>query len=185
MSRRLRLRRRSMPGWAYVFALVLVVSLAAGVPWFVASEDARRPSTDELPTMLQLPPSMALAQLEEARVVEVIDGDTIGVTLNGRKERIRFYGVDTPERGQHCYREARDRNESLVGSRVLLLPDARDRDRFDRSLRYVFRPDGTSVDATLVAEGFGTAWRDDGSYRDQIIALELQAQAAGRGCLWK
>jgi hypothetical protein len=40
------------------------------------------------------------------------------------------------------------------------------------------------VDATLVAEGFGEAWRRDGQYRDQIVELEEEAQAAGRGCLW-
>ena len=51
--------------------------------------------------------------------------------------------------------------------------------------RYVFLPDGTSIDATLVAEGFGQAWTTDGQYRDQIVALQAEAQAAGRGCLWK
>jgi hypothetical protein len=41
------------------------------------------------------------------------------------------------------------------------------------------------VDATLVAEGFGHAWREDGRYKDEIISLEGQAQTAGRGCLWR
>ncbi|HEX5141459.1 MAG TPA: nuclease, partial [Dehalococcoidia bacterium] len=54
-----------------------------------------------------------------------------------------------------------------------------------RLLRYVFLEDGTSVDATLVAEGFGEAWRQDGRYRDQIVDLEAGARAAHRGCLWK
>ncbi len=52
-------------------------------------------------------------------------------------------------------------------------------------LRYVFLEDGTSLDATLVAEGFATAQRTDGYYKDQLIALEDEARAAGRGCLWK
>ncbi|HLF77777.1 MAG TPA: thermonuclease family protein, partial [Dehalococcoidia bacterium] len=98
---------------------------------------------------------------------------------------IRYYGVDTPERGDKCYREAQDRNMALVGKEVLLLEDARDEDRFGRTLRYVFLPDGTSLDATLVAEGFGHAWTRDGRYKEEIVALQLEAEAGGRGCLWK
>jgi endonuclease YncB( thermonuclease family) len=172
---------RSIPGWVYVLVLIGVVSIAAGIPYLVASDDARRPANEEAPTTL---PGVQLSNLQEARVEEVIDGDTIDVNLNGRRVRIRYYGIDTPERGDRCYREAVDRNEQLVGDRVLLLPDARDTDPNGRSLRYVFRPDGVSIDATLVAEGFANAWREDGRYRSDIIALEREAQAEGRGCLW-
>jgi endonuclease YncB( thermonuclease family) len=83
---------------------------------------------------------------------------------------VRYFGVDTPERDEPCYREAVDRNQLLLGSHVYLLPDSRERDDGGRLLRYVFLPDGRSLDATLVAEGFGMAWRE--------------AEAAGRGCLW-
>jgi endonuclease YncB( thermonuclease family) len=168
-----------------VLLLIVLVSIVAGVPYFIAGEDAQRPEFEAVPMTLSLPPDTALADLKEARVIEVVDGDTIDVTLDGRPVRIRYFGVDTPERGDRCYREAADRNETLIGSRILLLPDARNEDAFGRLLRYVFLPDGTSVDATLVAEGFASAWRDDGRYRDLIIALEDDARAADRGCLWK
>ena len=49
----------------------------------------------------------------------------------------------------------------------------------------MFAVDGTSVDATLVAEGYGHAWTQDGYFKEQIIALEDAAQKADRGCLWK
>jgi micrococcal nuclease len=35
--------------------------------------------------------------LAEARVVEVIDGDTIRVVLDGVKVPVRYIGIDTPE----------------------------------------------------------------------------------------
>jgi micrococcal nuclease len=173
-----------MPGWGYILILLAVVSVVSGAPYFVAGEDARRPESEAVLTPLGLPPGIDLTQLQEAQVEDVIDGDTIDVMIGGQPVRVRYYGVDTPERGDRCYREAVDRNETLIGSRVLLLPDARDEDSFDRRLRYIFLADGTSVDATLVAEGFGRAWRQDGRYRDEIIALEEEAKAAGRGCLW-
>lgn len=182
---RRRWRRGRTPGWAFILVLIAVVSVVAGIPYALAGKDARRPDQEALPVTLTLPSNTTLTDLAQARVEQVIDGDTIDVTLDGKPRRVRYYGVDTPERGDRCYREAVDRNESLTGGRVLLLPDARDTDRFDRLLRYVFLPDGTSVDATLVAEGFGRAWTEDGRYREQIISLEDEAQHADRGCLWR
>jgi micrococcal nuclease len=183
---RLRLgpRRRAKGWFVLLLLLFLTVTFVSGLPYFVAGEDARRPEAEEQRTALTLPPGVRLDDLVEAEVTDVIDGDTIDVRIEGRFERVRYFGVDTPERGDRCYREALDRNEQLLGESVLLLADSRDRDSFGRSLRYVFLADGTSVDATLVAEGFGWAWREDGRYRDDLVGFESQAEAADRGCLW-
>ena len=124
------------------------------------------------------------ARLERAEVLDIIDGDTIDVRIAGREERVRYYGIDTPERGDDCYGDATDRNEALAGETVLLLPDARERDRFGRLLRYVFDEQGRSIDALLIAEGLAHAWREDGAYRDALIGLEGEVSAAGVGCLW-
>jgi micrococcal nuclease len=158
--------------------------LLATLPYWLDILDPG-PAVEAVPARLELPDGLSFEDLAEARVVNIVDGDTIDVTLDGRTRRIRYYGSDTPERGEPCFGEATDRNETLAGTTVLLLPDARDIDRFDRLLRYVFTPDGRSIDATMVAEGFSHAWREDGRYRDQIVALEAEAQAAGRGCLWR
>jgi micrococcal nuclease len=125
------------------------------------------------------------ARLQPARVVHIVDGDTIDVEIDGQTERVRYYGIDTPERGDECFSEATARNAALVESSVLLLPDARDRDSFGRLIRYVFDAEGNSVDARLIAEGLARAWREDGAYRDQFVALEEQADAADIGCLWQ
>jgi micrococcal nuclease len=165
--------------------LLAIVSVIAGLPYAVASKDARRPEQEPQIVSLALPSGTSLAGLEKARVEKVIDGDTIDITLGGRSVRLRYYGVDTPERGDRCFREAADRNETLIGKEVLLLPDARDKDRFGRLLRYVFLQDGTSVDATLVAEGFGRAWTEDGRYVQEIAQLQSTADLSDRGCLWR
>jgi micrococcal nuclease len=178
------LSTRSRRGWLVVLALLVIVTMAAGLPYLIASDDARRPPLDAQPTKLALPPGFTLESLQWAEVEEIIDGDTIDVRIDGRELRLRYFGVDAPERGERCYREAVDRNEQLLGGTVLLLADVRTQDEGGRLLRYVFLEDGTSVDATLVAEGFGTAWRQDGRYRDEIVRLENEARANGRGCLW-
>jgi len=184
MSRR---RIKKPPTWAAALLLLLATGFAvAGFPYLVAGEAAKRPPQEQVPIHLDLPPNTILADLKSGRVDEVVDGDTIDVIVDGNKHlRVRYFGVDTPERGQKCFREATDRNAALVGTHVLLLPDHRELDRYGRTLRYIFTTDGVSIDATLVAEGFGHAWRTDGRYKDQIIALETEAQAANRGCLWK
>jgi micrococcal nuclease len=118
------------------------------------------------------------------QVVQIIDGDTLDVRAAATDLRVRLYGVDTPERGEACYQEATDRLQELAGSSVQLLPDARPQDPFGRELRYLYAMDGTFIDEALVAEGFGYAWTDDGSQRDQIVAAEQAAREAHRGCLW-
>jgi micrococcal nuclease len=168
-----------------LLVLFVIVTIVSGAPYFIAGPDAQRPPVEETRTALQLPPGVSLTDLQSVTVSEVIDGDTADVLINGKPVRIRYFGVDTPEAGDRCFREATDRNRTLVGKRVLLLPDSRELDGFGRTLRYVFLEDGTSVDATLVAEGLGKAWRQDGRYRDQIVSIEAEAQAAGRGCLWR
>lgn len=125
------------------------------------------------------------AGAQAARVVGVVDGDTIDVLLNGSRVRVRYFGVNTPERGQRCYAEATQRNRALVGETVYLLPDARETDQYGRLLRYAFTPAGVMVDATLVAEGYGWAWTRDGAYRQQIMGLEAQARQDRTGCLWR
>ncbi len=125
------------------------------------------------------------ADATRVSVDRVIDGDTIDVLAAQTPLRVRFYGIDTPERGKRCADEATARTAALVGSAVVLVPDARQQDRFQRELRYVFTPDGRSIDATLIAEGLALAWREDGSLREPLIALEDAAREAQRGCLWQ
>lgn len=124
------------------------------------------------------------ASLRRASVVDVVDGDTIDVVIGGMEERVRLYGVDTPERGDRCFFEAAARTEALTRGGVLLESGPRARDRYGRLLAYVYTPDGASVDAQLIAEGLGTAWRQDGQHRDAFVALETSARATGTGCLW-
>jgi micrococcal nuclease len=150
----------------------------------LVSPVASTPASTATPPLAPHGISPAPALLESADVLDIIDGDTIDVRIDGREERVRYYGVDTTERGEDCFSEATDRNEQLAGESVLLLPDERDRDRNGRLLRYAFTESGESIEAVLIAEGLGYAWRDDGQYRDELIALESQAEAAGVGCLW-
>ena len=106
------------------------------------------------------------------------DGDTIEVVLAGRRrERVRYIGIDTPERGDCYYGEATARNGELVmGKRVRLERDRTDRDRYGRLLRYVYVGD-TLVEAKLVEEGYAVAKAYPPDTKHQSLLERLQGEA--------
>ncbi len=121
---------------------------------------------------------------EEARVLRVIDGDTIEVALNRRNRRVRYVGINTPERDEPCSNTATAANRRLVGGRtVTLVRDTEDVDRYGRLLRYIY-VDDTLVNEALVRDGFAEnfVWEPNTRFADRFRALEAEAQAAGRGC---
>ena len=128
-----------------------------------------------------------------ARVVRVVDGDTIVVRLDGREERVRYIGVDTPETVKpnspvECFGKAASKeNRRLVdGREVTLTFDVEQRDRYGRLLAYVRRRgDGLFVNAELVRRGYATTLTipPNVRYAERFAALARAAREAGRG-LW-
>jgi micrococcal nuclease len=127
------------------------------------------------------------------RVVRVVDGDTIRVSLDGRSEPVRYIGVDTPESKRpgtpvQCFaRRAAAENARLVrGERLRLVFDVERRDRFGRLLAYVYRArDGVFVNAALVRGGFARTLTVPPNVRfaARFTALAAEARRTGRG-LW-
>lgn len=129
-----------------------------------------------------------------ARVVRVVDGDTVKVRVDGDLETVRYIGMDTPETVKpdtpvQCFGErASHRNAKLVAGRpVVLRFDAELRDRYGRLLAYVFRrPDGLFVNAALVRGGYARTLEiaPNDAHAAAFARLARRAQAAGRG-LWR
>ncbi len=129
-----------------------------------------------------------------ARVVRVVDGDTIRVRIGGRTERVRYIGVDTPESVKpgtpvQCYaKRAAAANAALVAGRtVRLVGDAEHRDRYGRLLAYVYRePDGAFVNARLVRDGYARTLTipPNVAHARDFARLARAARAGGRG-LWR
>jgi micrococcal nuclease len=132
--------------------------------------------------------------LGRAQVVRVVDGDTIRVRLDGRTERVRYIGVDTPESVKpgtpvQCYaKRAAAANAALVAGRsVRLVGDVEHRDRYGRLLAYVYRePDGAFVNAQLVRDGYARTLTiaPNVAHAQQFAQLAQTARRSGRG-LWR
>jgi micrococcal nuclease len=126
-----------------------------------------------------------------ARVVRVVDGDTIEVDIQGKFYTVRYIGIDTPKtvhpnRPVECFgKEASRRNRQLVEGKVVTLEkDVSETDRYGRLLRYVW-VDGQMVNAVLVTEGYARTYTypPDVKYAHLFLQLEREAREASRG-LW-
>jgi len=131
-------------------------------------------------------------------VVDVTDGDTIRVMIDGAEHRLRYIGIDTPESVkpgspvEPFALAASAANARLVeDARLVLEKDVSETDRFDRLLRYVWLPpadeadDWRLVNLELVEAGLAQAiaYPPDTTYSELLHAAEDEARAAGRG-MW-
>ena len=133
--------------------------------------------------------------VSEAAVVDVVDGDTIKVRIEGTVYTLRYIGIDTPETVkpgspvEWMGPEASAANHRLVdGETVFLERDVSETDRFGRLLRYVWLaiPGGwLMVNNELVLQGFAysSAYPPDVKYQALFDASMAVARAADRG-LW-
>jgi micrococcal nuclease len=111
------------------------------------------------PEPTALPPVESPAQpsgdgKDTVTVAKVVDGDTIELT-DGR--RVRYIGINTPERDQPYYKEATEANRQLVAGKTLQLEfDAETFDQYGRTLAYIWM-DGEMVNLAMLRNGFANA----------------------------
>ena len=128
-----------------------------------------------------------------ATLVKVVDGDTIDVTINGTKERVRLIGIDTPETKKpntpvECFGpEASAFTTSLLpeGTLLHLERDVEARDKYDRLLAYAYLTDGTFVNLEIVRQGYASVLTipPNVAHADEFVQAARAAEAADAG-LW-
>src|SRR5689334_18542329 len=106
-----------------------------------------------LPCWLLLAPLSVTAESVTAKVVGVLDGDTIEVLHNNHTERLRLNGIDCPEKGQSFGKKAKQATADLVFRKDVTL-QVHGKDRYGRTIADVLLPDGTNVNQQLVREGW-------------------------------
>jgi micrococcal nuclease len=127
-----------------------------------------------------------------ARVVQVIDGDTIDVVRDGETNpvRLRYIGIDTPEpyaeNIPECgSAEASARNQALVAGKTISIVLGTDPyDQYGRLLAYVYSGD-TFVNEQLITEGYATVLMipPNTEYETTFTNLYRAAKAAKVG-IW-
>ena len=179
-------------------------STAISVPVEISSQTPTSPTTLESPlptsTIEAIPIFTAAPALSSGHtcispqqpqtgiVVDVVDGDTIKVRIDGQNYTIRYIGIDTPEstiEKEYFGKEASQKNFELVNGReVVMYRDKSETDRYDRLLRYVFVGD-TFINFELVNQGFANAkeYKPDTACSDYFSQGETNAMSLGLG-LW-
>lgn len=101
-------------------------------------------------------------------IVKVIDGDTIETD---KGERIRYIGINAPERGQPKSTESFSLNKELVLDKEVGLEfDIQDKDRYGRTLAYVFT-ENIFVNLEMVRKGLAVSEtiQPNVKYQDKFV----------------
>ena len=136
-----------------------------------------------------------LGKIADGKIAHVIDGDTVDIDINGRTERVRLIGVNTPETKHptkpiECFGpEASAYLTQLLpkGTTVRIERDVEARDRYGRMLLYLYLgSDNLFINLDLVARGYGTPMSIEPNtfHRNDFVRAAAQAEAANVG-LWK
>ena len=120
-----------------------------------------------------------------AKVVSVTDGDTIKVyNAEYGQVKIRFYGIDTPEKGQPYGQAAGKYLASLVAGKMVDIEPIT-KDRYGRTVAIVTNAE-TNVNQEMVKVGYAWVYRYycDQPFCDYWLTLENEARAGKLG-LWQ
>ena len=131
-------------------------------------------------TPVQTPTSIQSSnQLSQALIIRVVDGDTVDIQVDNKKDVVRLIGINAPETKECFGKEATDKASALLSSKLVNLeadPTQDDRDKYHRLLRYVF-VDGTNFDELMVREGFAKEYTYHTPYKYQSEFKEAQKEA--------
>lgn len=176
--------------WAGTTLLLLVVIVVL----LVARNPTSVKETEQIKTQAIVEPKINLAIEKAYEVVRVVDGDTIDVSIDGKVQRLRLIGINTPEtvdprKPVECFgKEASNKAKSLLtGKKVIIESDSSqgERDKYDRLLRYVFFEDGTSFNLLMIKEGYAYEYTYDTAYKYQAKFKEAQKEAeTNKAGLW-
>jgi micrococcal nuclease len=128
-------------------------------------------------------------------IITVIDGDTVDIEIDGRTERVRLIGVNTPETKHptkpiECFGpEASAYMTQLLpkGTDVRIVRDTEARDRYGRMLLYLYRnSDNLFINLDLISRGYGTPMSIEPNtfHRNDFVHAAALAEATNVG-LWQ
>lgn len=124
--------------------------------------------------------SAAHAEEFSARVIAVLDGDTVLLVRDGQRIKVRLAMIDAPEKGQE-YGSASKRALAELVLRKQVLVTTQALDDYGRTVA-LLEVVGLNVNEEQVRQGM--AWNYSHFFRDpHYRALQAEAQQARRG-LW-
>ncbi len=136
---------------------------------------------NQQPLLRQNSPS----QLWQVKEGSISDGDTLRVIRGNEELKIRFCGIDAPEKAQALGIQSRDYLRSLVGfskNQVYITPI--ESDRYGRTVAELFDTNGNFLNAEMVKAGLAYHYqRYSGNcpHKQDIVVAEKTAQKSKLG----
>ena len=94
---------------------------------------------------------------QQYKVSYVVDGDTADIIVNGETVRLRFLDINTPERGEIGYQEAKDFVKSKILNKYVTVK-AHGKGYYGRTLAYIYY-DGKELNQELYCLGYAERYR--------------------------
>lgn len=140
------------------------------------------------PGMPPTPPLVArdFRETPAFKVIRVVEGDTVVLSMDGRQKRVGLIGVALPEGAPVLDAARRALANLLEGEQVFVEYDARWNvpDRGGRDWAYVFRaPDGLFANFEMIRQGYARVATDDFDHAKLFRAYEVRAQQCRKG-IW-
>lgn len=139
-------------------------------------------------------------------VTKIVDGDTIYCTNRGGIQKIRLIGIDAPESiiNTKAYKDSKKTGQAIetikkmgekskefvisrvpIGTRVKLEFDIQAKDRYKRTLAYIYLPDETMLNDLIVKEGYAqvATYPPNVKYQETFQRSQNEAREYRKG-LW-
>jgi len=151
--------------------------------------------------------ALPLQAYEKAKVLSVVDGDTVKVIYHQKGESIRLIGIDTPEAkpNKKAMKDAQRTKSDLEtiisqgkkatffvkglvkpGDLLSIEFDNRARDKYGRLLAYLYLTDGKMLNEEIVKAGYAQLMTipPNVKYQERFLKAYREARENHRG-LWK
>lgn len=117
-----------------------------------------------------------------ANVTHIVDGDTLDVEIGETVQRLRLLGINTPEKKNPGYQEAKDYLMQYEGKNIEL--EDRGKDKYQRSLAYVYYQNKL-INSEILRKGLANlyVYEKDENYQG-LKKAEEEAREQERG-IWK
>ncbi len=126
--------------------------------------------------------TLSFSETLTGKVLYVSDGDTLTMSVNGQKEKIRFYGIDAPESSQEFGLESKVFVKDRVDNKEIRV-EITDTDHYGRKIGKIYY-DGKYLNEEIVRAGY--AWWYQQYARKDIDLKEAEKYARSKKIgLWE
>ena len=128
------------------------------------------------------------------QVVKVADGDTFTIQNGNDKIKVRLIGIDAPESHPSKYKKIgyygsqsqKYLTKLILFKKVKLMYDVGRKDKYGRTLAYVYLSNGVFLNGHLISEGYAKVLTvpPNVKYASLFVKLQQKARENKKG-LWK